>query len=88
MKVKIHSTSCLVLLPLFTSFVCFVSLINVGIKFRTGLFSVHIKFRIGRERGPMVKHLLYNQRVLGSNPALGTLGIVSENLFLGSTQAL
>ena len=41
-----------------------------------------------RERGPMVKHLLYNQRVLGSNPALGTLGIVSENLFLGSTQAM
>ena len=48
-----------------------------------------------RERGPMVKHLLYNQRVLGSNPALkgfnpalGTLGILSENLFLGSTQAM
>ena len=31
----------------------------------------------------MVKHLLYNQRVLGSNPALGTLGIVSENCFSG-----
>ena len=47
-----------------------------------------INYNLQRERGPMVKHLLYNQRVLGSNPALGTLGIVSENLFLGSTQAM
>ena len=30
------------------------------------------------ERGPVVEHLLYTTRVLGSNPALGTLRIVSE----------
>ena len=35
-----------------------------------------------------LKHLLTNPRVVGSNPALVTLGKVSENQFLGSTHAM
>ena len=35
-----------------------------------------------------LNHLFSNPKVMGSNPALGTLGKVSENQLLGSTHAM
>ena len=40
------------------------------------------------ERGPVVASSSRYPRVRGSIPPLGTLGNVSENQFLGSTQAM